>query len=71
MLDGERGRALERPHHGRSGVVCEVAVEETHVVRPRAVRASSADASTQNSVGSPSRGNTTASHPFIPQKFVR
>src|SRR5262249_30432081 len=36
-----------------------------------ACAASSADASRQMRVGSPSRGKTTASYPFIGQKFVR
>ena len=40
---------------------------EVQAVRP----ASSADASRQKTVGSPSRGKRTASNPFMPQKFVR
>ena len=56
---GGRGSSARYPSTSRTSLV-------------QAVRAaSSADASTQNRVGSPSRGKTTASQPFIPQKFVR
>ena len=71
VLGRERGDLLERPHDRRPRIVGEVAVDDAHVARPRSRAASSAEASTQKSVGSPSRGNTTASQPFIPQKLVR
>ena len=56
---GGRGSSARYPSTRRTS--------DVHAARA----ASSADASRQKSVGSPSRGKTTASNPFMPQKFVR
>ena len=71
VLAGERRRELERPHRGGRGssgrYPSTSRTSDVHAVRA----ASSAEASRQKSVGSPSRGKTTASQPFMPQKSVR
>jgi hypothetical protein len=54
-------RQLDRSSQRRAGVVVGVAAEVADVVGPGRARGILADASRQTSVGSPSRGKTTAS----------
>ena len=71
VLLGELDGELQRAQGRRPWVVLVIPAEQVQIRRPRRALGVLADGSRQISAGSPSAGKTTASYPFMPQKFVR